>query len=68
MIEKIVKSLNLKIALRDSRHADPRVQLTAITSQWLPVSKAVLCMYASLLINYINIDICMNKSARIIRL
>ena len=48
MIEKIVKSLNLKIALRDSRHSDPRVQLTAITSQWLPVSKAVLCMYASL--------------------
>ena len=45
MIEKIVTSLNLKIAVRDSRHADPRVQLTAITSQWLPVSKAVLCMY-----------------------
>ena len=45
MIEKIVTSLNLKIAVRDSRHADPRVQLTAITSQWLPVSKAVLCMF-----------------------
>ena len=43
MIEKIVTSLNLKIPVRESRHGDPRVQLTAITSQWLPVSKAVLC-------------------------
>ena len=45
MIEKIITSLNLKIAVRDSRHNDPRVQLTAITSQWLPVSRAVLCKY-----------------------
>lgn len=42
MVEKIVKSLNLTIAARDSRHNDPRVQLTAITGQWLPVSTAVL--------------------------
>ncbi|KAL3866062.1 hypothetical protein ACJMK2_043403 [Sinanodonta woodiana] len=42
MIEKIIKSLDLKISARDSRHSDSRVQLQAIISQWLPVSSAVL--------------------------
>ncbi|XP_045216272.2 elongation factor-like GTPase 1 isoform X2 [Mercenaria mercenaria] len=42
MTEKIVKSLNLKITARDSRHNDPRVQLQALMGQWLPVSQAVL--------------------------
>ena len=48
MTEKIVTSLNLKIAPRDSRHSDPRVQLAAITAQWLPVSRAVLCKWTTL--------------------
>ncbi|KAK7465188.1 hypothetical protein BaRGS_00037651 [Batillaria attramentaria] len=42
MTEKIIKSLGLKIAPRDMRHSDPRVQLNAVISQWLPVSEAVL--------------------------
>lgn len=42
MTEKIIKSLGLKVAPRDMRHNDPRVQLTAVMSQWLPVSDAVL--------------------------
>ncbi|KAL4228082.1 Elongation factor-like GTPase 1 [Mactra antiquata] len=42
MIEKIVKSLNLKISARDLRHNDPRVLLQALIAQWLPVSDAVL--------------------------
>lgn len=29
---------------RDSRHSDPKVLLSAICSQWLPVSQAVLCI------------------------
>lgn len=41
MIDKIVKSLKLKIQTRDSRQ-DARVHLQAITSQWLPLSNAVL--------------------------
>ena len=41
-MEKIVKSLNLKIPVRDMRHNDSRVQLQAICSQWLALSKAVL--------------------------
>lgn len=43
-IEKMVSLLGLKIGARESRHADPKVQLRAICSQWLPVSKAVLSM------------------------
>ncbi|XP_013413557.1 elongation factor-like GTPase 1 isoform X1 [Lingula anatina] len=47
MIEKIVKSLNLNIPPRDSRHTDARVHLQAIVSQWLPLSKAVLDVVCS---------------------
>lgn len=43
-IEKIVTSLGLKIGARESRHADPKVHLNAICSQWLPISDAVLCI------------------------
>ena len=42
MTEKIVRSLNLKVATRDMRHNDPQVQLCAVMSRWLPVSDAVL--------------------------
>ena len=44
MTEKIVKSLDLKMTSRDTRHNDSRVQLQALMGQWLPVSKAVLSM------------------------
>ncbi|XP_069046569.1 elongation factor-like GTPase 1 isoform X2 [Lepisosteus oculatus] len=43
-IDKMVNSLGLKVSARDSRHTDPRVLLSAICSQWLPVSQAVLTM------------------------
>ncbi|XP_077173995.1 elongation factor-like GTPase 1 [Paroedura picta] len=43
-IDKIVSSLGLKIGARESRHTDPKVQLNAICSQWLPISQAVLSM------------------------
>ncbi|XP_053933390.1 elongation factor-like GTPase 1 [Cuculus canorus] len=43
-IEKIVTSLGLKIGPRESQHADPKVHLNAICSQWLPLSDAVLSM------------------------
>ncbi|KAH3836724.1 elongation factor-like GTPase 1 [Dreissena polymorpha] len=42
MTEKIVKSLDLKIGLRETRQSDTRVQLQAMMSQWLPLSRAVL--------------------------
>jgi ribosome assembly protein 1 len=41
-VEKIVKTLNLKILPRDLRAKDTRNLLTAIFSQWLPLSTAVL--------------------------
>ncbi|KAF4017850.1 hypothetical protein G4228_009651 [Cervus hanglu yarkandensis] len=40
--DKIVTSLGLKIGAREARHSDPRVQINAICSQWLPISQAVL--------------------------
>lgn len=43
-IDKIVTSLGLKMGAREARHSDPRVQINAICSQWLPVSRAVLAM------------------------
>ncbi|XP_050403738.1 elongation factor-like GTPase 1 isoform X1 [Patella vulgata] len=49
MIEKIQKTLSLKIAPRDACHNDARVQLQAHTSQWLPISKAVLSIVCDIL-------------------
>ncbi|XP_006885187.1 PREDICTED: elongation factor Tu GTP-binding domain-containing protein 1 isoform X2 [Elephantulus edwardii] len=43
-IEKIITSLGLKIGAREARHSDPKVQINAICSQWLPISQAVLAM------------------------
>lgn len=43
-VEKVVTSLGVKVVARDSRHSDPKVLLSAICSQWLPVSRAVLCI------------------------
>lgn len=43
-VEKVVASLGVKVAARDLRHSDPKVLLSAICSQWLPLSKAVLSM------------------------
>lgn len=42
--DKIVTSLGLKIGAREARHSDPKVQINAICSQWLPISQAVLSM------------------------
>ncbi|XP_074515485.1 elongation factor-like GTPase 1 [Sebastes fasciatus] len=43
-VEKMMTSLGVKVMARDSRHSDPKVLLSAICSQWLPVSQAVLSM------------------------
>lgn len=42
MTEKIVKSLQLNVMPRDLKHSDPKVQIQAILSKWLPLSDAVL--------------------------
>lgn len=42
MIEKIITSLGLKVSARDMKHNDPKVQIKAITTEWLPLSDAVL--------------------------
>ena len=39
-----MKSLNLKISARDSRHTDGRVHLKALFDQWLPLSASLLSM------------------------
>uniref|UniRef100_A0A1A8JE88 Elongation factor-like 1 n=2 Tax=Nothobranchius kuhntae TaxID=321403 RepID=A0A1A8JE88_NOTKU len=43
-VEKVVTSLGLKVMARDLSHSDPKVLLSAICRQWLPVSEAVLLM------------------------
>ncbi|XP_028999673.1 elongation factor-like GTPase 1 [Betta splendens] len=43
-VEKVVTSLGVKVMARDLRHSDPKVLLSAIFSQWLPMSQAVLTM------------------------
>ncbi|XP_037563174.1 elongation factor-like GTPase 1 isoform X2 [Dermacentor silvarum] len=43
-MEKIVKSLGVTLTARDTRHNDPRVQLQALCSQWLPLADAFLEM------------------------
>ncbi|XP_054858972.1 elongation factor-like GTPase 1 [Eublepharis macularius] len=55
-IDKIVSSLGVKIGTRESRHTDPKVQLNAICSQWLPVSQAVLSMVCSKLPSPLDIS------------
>ncbi|KAF9585233.1 Cytoplasmic GTPase/eEF2-like protein (ribosomal biogenesis) [Lunasporangiospora selenospora] len=42
MMEKVVKSLNLKVLPRDLRSRDTRGLLTTIFSQWLPLSTCIL--------------------------
>ncbi|KAI1301850.1 Ribosome assembly protein 1 [Halotydeus destructor] len=49
MVEKIVKSLDLNIPLRDVNHTDYRVQLQAIFGQWLPLSSTILSVVCDLL-------------------
>ncbi|KAG1959572.1 elongation factor-like GTPase [Pimephales promelas] len=43
-VEKMVTSLGIKVMPRDLKHSDPKVLLSAICGQWLPVSQAVLSM------------------------
>uniref|UniRef100_A0A4W4G9U3 Elongation factor-like 1 n=1 Tax=Electrophorus electricus TaxID=8005 RepID=A0A4W4G9U3_ELEEL len=43
-VDKMVTSLGIKVMARDLRHADPKVLLSAICSQWLPLSQTVLSM------------------------
>ncbi|KAJ3593570.1 hypothetical protein NHX12_005904 [Muraenolepis orangiensis] len=43
-VEKMVTSLGVKVMARDLRHSDPKVLLSAICSQWLPISQALLAM------------------------
>ncbi|KAG0055413.1 Cytoplasmic GTPase/eEF2-like protein (ribosomal biogenesis) [Gryganskiella cystojenkinii] len=42
MMEKVVKSLNLKVLQRDLRAKDTKMVLSTIFSQWLPLSTCVL--------------------------
>lgn len=56
-IDKIVSSLGLKISARESRHSDPKVQVSAICNQWLPISQAVLNMVCKKLPSPLDISV-----------
>ncbi|KAM4035834.1 elongation factor-like GTPase 1 [Anomaloglossus baeobatrachus] len=56
-IDKIVSSLGLKINARESRHSDPKVHVSAICNQWLPISQAVLNMVCKKLPSPLDISV-----------
>lgn len=43
-VVSMVEKLNIKLTTRDLRHTDPKAQLHAICTQWLPLAKACLDM------------------------
>ncbi|XP_032453197.1 elongation factor-like GTPase 1 isoform X2 [Nasonia vitripennis] len=43
-VATMVEKLNIKLTARDLRHSDPKAQLHAICTQWLPLAKACLDM------------------------
>ena len=45
-VATMVEKLNIKLTTRDLRHTDPKAQLHAICTQWLPLAKACLDMIA----------------------
>ncbi|CAB0014962.1 unnamed protein product [Nesidiocoris tenuis] len=47
-LQKIVESLGVKLMARDLRHTDPKVQVQAVCSQWLPIASRVLDMVCRL--------------------
>uniref|UniRef100_A0A8C4QLF5 Elongation factor-like 1 n=1 Tax=Eptatretus burgeri TaxID=7764 RepID=A0A8C4QLF5_EPTBU len=56
-VEKMVASQGLKIPTRDMKHHDPKVVLSAICSQWLPLAHAVLSMVCSKLPSPLENDV-----------
>ena len=46
-------SLGLKIRAREAWHSDPRVQINAICSQWLPISKLFLVSFILIVVDEI---------------
>ncbi|XP_014472813.1 PREDICTED: elongation factor Tu GTP-binding domain-containing protein 1 [Dinoponera quadriceps] len=43
-LSHMAEKLNVKLTTRDLRHTDPKVQLQAICSQWLPLARACIDM------------------------
>ncbi|XP_074523157.1 elongation factor-like GTPase 1 [Halichoeres trimaculatus] len=56
-VEKVVTSLGIKVMARDLSHSDPKVLLSAICSQWLPVSKSVLSMVCEKLPSPLDMEV-----------
>ncbi|XP_023246498.1 elongation factor-like GTPase 1 [Copidosoma floridanum] len=44
MVASMVEKLNIKLTIRDLRHTDPKAQMRAICTQWLPLAKTCLDM------------------------
>ncbi|KAK2588807.1 hypothetical protein KPH14_001682 [Odynerus spinipes] len=43
-VSSIAEKLNIKLTARDLRHTDPKAQLQAVCSQWLPLAQACINM------------------------
>ncbi|KAG9440362.1 hypothetical protein H6P81_020527 [Aristolochia fimbriata] len=44
ILEKVIKSLNLNVPIRELQHKDPKVLLQAVMSRWLTLSDNILSM------------------------
>lgn len=44
VLEKVIKSFNLSVPLRELQNRDPKAVLQAVMSRWLPLSDAILSM------------------------
>ncbi|KAL6986288.1 hypothetical protein U1Q18_019656 [Sarracenia purpurea var. burkii] len=63
VLEKVIKSFNLSIPLRELQNKDPKVVLQAVLSRWLPLSDNILSMVVKCIPNPITA-----QSLRITRL
>lgn len=54
MLEKVIKSFNLKIPPRELLNKDPKAVLQSVMSRWLPLSDAVLNMVVNCMPNPIT--------------
>lgn len=44
LLDKVIKSFNLSVPIRELQNKDPKVVLQAVVSRWLPLSDAILSM------------------------
>lgn len=55
-LPSISEKLNIKLTTRDLRHTDPKIQIHAVCSQWLPLAKACIDMVCEKIPSPLNLS------------